>query len=681
MPRWSKLLLGAVAALALLVGGAWLGLSLAFPPERLAALLSTRVSQATGRDFDIQGKLSFRLLPRVAVVAENLVLGNAAWGSRKDMLRVKRAALDLELWPLLQGRVDIGSVSLDGVDLLLETDRNGQGNWVMNWAMQGRDAAADSTDTSGSAQDIDLEHLQLADVHMAYRDAGSEPQAFELQSFDIRRDGEKARLAAKFTLKTQAWQLAGQTGRITALLANTAAWPFDLQLTGDGARLAAKGQWLPATRSATAEVSGNINRASVLAPWLANPASVPMPIELKTSVNGTPRLIRAEALQLSLADQRLTGRLSASLSAHSGGPWAIDAQLASPSIDLARWLPKAGGGIRPAGAERRWLFDDRPLPFKSLPQATVNMTLAVQRLRLPHATEVAALNTRLSLQGGRLAADPLSFNIVGGSVRGSVKMSPASQRPAGLQLQFDAKDLSVDALSQAVGNSGYLQGGRMQLHANLNMAGASPRALAASANGEVLLQLAGTTLSGELSPTGPNLLAGLLRAITQQSKVASRTTISCAVVRLPLKAGVAAIDRSIAVETDQLNISASGEVNLRDETLRLAFRPHAKKALNLDTASLASLVLLKGPLLDPKFSLDAAGAAGLALSLGAAGATGGLSLLAERLFRQSADPQPCHYALTGTAGTDATPRDRNAPPATPTPVSKVLPDLLRQIFK
>jgi uncharacterized protein involved in outer membrane biogenesis len=155
MPRWSKLLLGAVAALALLLGGTWLGLSLAFPPERLAALLSTRVSQATGRDFGIQGNLSFRLLPRIAVVAENLVLGNAAWGSRKDMLRVKRAALDLELWPLLQGRVDIGSVSLDGVDLLLETDRAGKGNWVM----QGRDAAADSTASSGSTQVIDPAHL------------------------------------------------------------------------------------------------------------------------------------------------------------------------------------------------------------------------------------------------------------------------------------------------------------------------------------------------------------------------------------------------------------------------------------------------------------------------------------------------------------------------------------------
>jgi hypothetical protein len=73
---------------------------------------------------------------------------------------------------------------------------------------------------------------------VAYRQAGGEPLAFELERFDIRRDGEQARLAAKFTLNTQTWQLAGQTGRLTALLANTAEWPFDLQLNSDGAKLA-----------------------------------------------------------------------------------------------------------------------------------------------------------------------------------------------------------------------------------------------------------------------------------------------------------------------------------------------------------------------------------------------------------------------------------------------------------
>ena len=94
-------------------------------------MLSEQVRKTTGRDFAVRGPLSIRLLPRIGVAADDVVLGNAPWGTRKDMLVVQHARFDIALWPLLQGLVDIASVSFDGVDLLLETDRNGVGNWAM----------------------------------------------------------------------------------------------------------------------------------------------------------------------------------------------------------------------------------------------------------------------------------------------------------------------------------------------------------------------------------------------------------------------------------------------------------------------------------------------------------------------------------------------------------------------
>lgn len=680
MPRWSKLLLAGIAGLLVLAGGAYLGLSLAFPPERLATLLAQQVSQASGREFSIRGPLAYRLLPHIAVVAQDVALGNAPWGSRKDMLLVKRASLQLRLWPLLQGRAEVDSVSLEGVDLLLETDRAGTGNWVV----QRRDSMV-SAEPKRRTATLELTHLQLSDVRMAFRDArqGGAAQAIDIQHVDIQREGDEARLAAQFTLNAQAWRLAGRTGRITALLADGADWPFDLQLSSAGARLAAKGLWHRSTGSASADMSASISGVAALAPWLTHPDTVPLPIELKAALKLTPQALQADALQLSLAEQRLSGRFSV----RNGSPWNLDAQLASPSIDLARWWPRAGSagsaGIEP-GSGQRWLFSDTPIAFEVPPSANAVLSLTVQRLRLPGAPELTGLNTRVTLQGSRLKAEPLNFNVAGGSARGSVTLAQGPQQPARLQLQLDITDIAVDALTQALGNSGYAKGGRVQLHTRLDLSGTSPRALAAGANGEVLVQLADTTLSGKLSASGPNLLTRLLQTVTKQPDATQPITITCAVVRLPLKGGIAMVERSIAVETDELNITASGELNLRDETLRLAFRPHARKTLSLNMAELASLVTLKGPLLDPKFSIDAAGAAGLALTLGAAGATGGLSMLGERLIRQAADPQPCRFAATGSAGAaaDSAPAEK-APPthskAAPTP--KSLPDLFRSILK
>jgi hypothetical protein len=107
-----------------------------------------------------------------------------------------------------------------------------------------------------------------------------------------------------------------------------------------------------------------------------------------------------------------------------------------------------------------------------------------------------------------------------------------------------------------------------------------------------------------------------------------------------------------------------------------------KKALSLNTAGLASLLVLKGPLLDPKFTLDAAGTASLALNLGLAGATGGLSLLGERLFRQASDPQPCRRALSSAASVqDSPPKAHPAGEAQGAKPDAVVPELLRRLFK
>ena len=150
-------------------------------------------------------------------------------------------------------------------------------------------------------------------------------------------------------------------------------------------------------------------------------------------------------------------------------------------------------------------------------------------------------------------------------------------------------------------------------------------------------------------------------------------------VRLPFRNGLARVDRSIAVETSDLAISAAGHVDLRDETLELAFRPTPKAALGLNTAQLASLVMAKGPILDPQLSLDAKGAAGMALSIGAAVASGGLSMLAQNVLKQASDPHPCQFAATGVAARASPSSPGTA--AEPASAEPGLPGFLRKIFK
>ena len=70
--RWPRLLLSMLGGLVLLLALAYVVLNQLFPPQRLAALLSEQVRQATGRDFAVRGPLSIRVLPRIGVAAQDV---------------------------------------------------------------------------------------------------------------------------------------------------------------------------------------------------------------------------------------------------------------------------------------------------------------------------------------------------------------------------------------------------------------------------------------------------------------------------------------------------------------------------------------------------------------------------------------------------------------------------------
>jgi uncharacterized protein involved in outer membrane biogenesis len=678
--RWPRLLLGGLAGLVLLGVIAYVALNRAFPPERLATMLSEQVRKTTGRDFAVRGPLSMRLLPRIGVAASDVVLGNAPWGTRKDMLLVQHARFDIALWPLLQGLVDIASVSFDGVDLLLETDRNGVGNWAMGREGNAKAPAPDGGSSSTPLR-LQLASLTLSNAKLAYRDGRSgSTQHVAVPKLELDAVGDEQALSATFESGAQRWQLKGRIGALADLALNQADWPFDLQLDSDGATAAAKGLLRRGTppRALEADISARLSKAAALTPWIADASRVPLPAELKGRLNVAPQSLRLDGLQLSLAQQQISGQVKA----QGGNPWRIDAQLNSPSIDLARWLPpRAAAGGAPAQPTDRRVFGNTPLALDALPAGPATLALRVDQLLIPGLPPLSKLHLQLNAQPGRFRLDPVSAGLADGTLRGSLSVSTAAGAAPRVTLQAQADKLSMDTLLKASGHSAYASGGQLQLKADLNGAGHTAQSLASSASGELMLSLTNTTLGSGVSPLGTDLLRRLLQAVTLQAQPVTSSRIDCAVIRLPLKNGVATVDRSIALETEQLALSAKGEVSVDDETLTLAFRPTPKTGLNINPLNLAQLVVLKGPWSDPKVTLDAQGVAGMAASLGLAGATGGLSLLAQQLLKATPEKDVCRTAMSGVAPSPA------AAPAAPAPAASQpksvlkLPDALRNIFK
>jgi hypothetical protein len=114
------------------------------------------------------------------------------------------------------------------------------------------------------------------------------------------------------------------------------------------------------------------------------------------------------------------------------------------------------------------------------------------------------------------------------------------------------------------------------------------------------------------------------------------------------------------METHEVAVVASGELNLVEQTVRLEFRPEVKKGLGLNPTSLAQLMMLSGPLQDPQVGVDVKGAARSATTVGVAVATGGLSLLAPTVLNMAkgTEATACGRAATDKPSTGRPAEDK-----------------------
>ena len=97
--------------------------------NRYKDVIANAVKDATGRELSLEGDVNLDISFWPALVVTNVALANTPWGSQPEMIRVHRLETRVALLPLLGGTVDLKQIALIGVDLILETDAAGLGNW------------------------------------------------------------------------------------------------------------------------------------------------------------------------------------------------------------------------------------------------------------------------------------------------------------------------------------------------------------------------------------------------------------------------------------------------------------------------------------------------------------------------------------------------------------------------
>lgn len=655
MSKWGKILGGVVVLLvAVVVAGVAILSTLDF--NEYKGLIAEEAKKATGRDLTISGNLNLEISLNPALAVDGVSFANAEWGSRPEMVRVDRFAAEVSLIPLLSGQVVVNRLLIEGVDLLAETNKDGRGNWEFAAAKPAEAAPADSG--SGAATLPSVDQVVMRDIRVTYKDglSGEEYRvALDELTAAAGTVDTPVEIALKGSLNEKPFSVEGTLGSVSQMASADSIYPIDIDAKAFGVDTGYKGTL--GTPAGSVAVNGDVNLSipsiaktladvADLVPGFAAPALGADVLTVTSKLVFDGKVAKLNGLGLGLGKTDLAGSIEANI---GGAKPAVNAALTSNLIDVDELFPPQEESAAPAEpaaapADGR-VFPKDPLPLDGLKAADVNLTFNGKKV-IVQRNEIDDIAVKLSLKGGNLNVDPLAATVVGTKIGGRVALDGSKSTPT-LAAKVSAAGLDYGELLKQRGLTDIAEG-KLDANVDITGAGGSVRSLMASLNGGVVVQ----TENGKINSNALNIVSSDVMSVLPGFNSTDDKTLKCGVVNLKIKDGIAGV-HSMVFETGGLSAIGVGNIDLREEQLALVVDPRAKNA-SLASAAVVP-VSITGTFLKPEWELNKGAllgnAAGTVAKGAAALATGGLSLLAESVFKRAANTVDttdyCTPALAG----------------------------------
>jgi uncharacterized protein involved in outer membrane biogenesis len=557
-------------------------------PTQLTKLLSSTIKESTGRDLKIAGPVSLSIFPSISVRAEQVTLSNTTWANDHNLLTLKHIELDIKLWPLLRGDVEIDRIGIMGLEANLQTNKSGEGNWNLTppVLVTTSSASHSSPTTSSDNTFVAFKTLDITDALIRYQNGNQAATVLKLPKVTITGIDGKTAIDIDAQYGSYSLNLKGKTDSIRdayfAWNQTPVKMDLDLNLTLNGKSLA---------------IAGKVNK---------KPKALP-----QFTVN-----LNSKSFDLA----PLAGS-------------AVVAGSASKTTSTSKRVPQGN-----------YFFSDVPLPFDLLPLADGTINIDIAQLGIPGQVPFTSFKTALLFQKNRIDANDIRFNVGKGSAQGQLSIIQFDGPAPKVSIKGLAKDFTLEQIIATTDSSAKVSGGATQLAFNLQSSGVSLHQILSRANGAVQLSVGQGTLDSKFINKGGDFVVTVFDAVNPMYKKSNQTVLECAAAYLPMNNGLVAIKDSVGVVTDRLNIVLSGSINLNTEALDININPSEKSGLTTGV-DLGGLVKIEGTLQNPQAGVNKAGVVTSAVSIGLGFLTGGISIAAENAKSLATKSQPCKTAL------------------------------------
>src|SRR6266545_1412023 len=174
--NWRKTALWCAGILAILVIACMAALEVLVDPERLKQAAHARVKAATGRELQVGG-IALSLLPVPSILATQVALANPTWARERNLVAIEVVRADLELLPLLEGRMRVKALSLDGVHLALEEADDG----AVSWSFKRDEATAKGPASDADSPMVFIPELRIRKASILHLDKREPAEPWQVE--------------------------------------------------------------------------------------------------------------------------------------------------------------------------------------------------------------------------------------------------------------------------------------------------------------------------------------------------------------------------------------------------------------------------------------------------------------------------------------------------------------------
>jgi hypothetical protein len=531
----------------------------AFPWGVLRESVERRASRQIGRPVTI-GRIerldSLSFSPTIAI--HDVVVPQAAWAGRGDLARIATARVRFSAWALLLGRFAPQSVEVDGMNLTLVRDAQHRVNWRRE-----DDRGGDKGDSAST-----LDHLMLHDARISYRDA-LRHRVFALR---VTSDARGVVVTGSGTVLDQPVTVAA---RGPAIAATGKPWPFRAKIDGPALTMDAHGTMdAPLdTHHMTIDVAARADNLNLIDAIIEAGLIETQSVNLTAHARRDGRDWNVSRVAGRIGQSDIVGRVTV----HKvDGRTKLDGAIVAERLRFNDFSSNEGLARAAAltRAEGEKLVPNLRVNIGKITHTDGTIAFTVRHLiDNGGAGAFTGLSGRVTLDHQLMTVDPLTFTMVRGTMRGTVRVDQRTGRAAPLvTIDMAINDSSLGVIA---GTAGGAVDGRFDARARLSGTGSTIREAVGNGDGSIGV----VARDGRL----PAKIASMIGFDAGRSVFTGgdeQAGLRCVALRLNVRRGAGRADPFV-IDTTRSRSDGTGTITFPSEALSLDMTGRPKERIVL----------------------------------------------------------------------------------------------------